>query len=142
MDNIVSITRSGACFILLMLCAYIRVVFIFLCLAMLWASCIVAPPNSDNVTAVCLKLWAVILSLSIPAFLRLSFTIRLILLVVNLPPSFLLLWLVNNGSVSFVLPLALIYSLIGFKLASVSSTKSSLLSLPLPWIYRRASPPC
>ena len=63
------------------------------------------------------------------------------LLVVSLPPLFPSLWLINNGAVGSLFPLALRYSLIGLNVDSVNNTNASLLSLPLPWIYKRASPP-
>ena len=71
-----------------------------LCRANCLASCKVLPPSKDKVTAVCLKLWAVNLLLFSPASFKRSFTIPLIVLVVNRFPLLLLLVLLNNGALS------------------------------------------
>ena len=73
-----------------------------LCRANCLASCKVLPPSKDKVTAVCLKLWAVNRLLLSPASFKRSFTIPLIVLVVNRLPLLLLLVLVNNGALSAV----------------------------------------
>ena len=66
--------------------------------------------------------------------------IRLKLLTVSRSPLFLRLKLINKAASGFFSFLAVIYALIGSSVAGVSIIKSSLLSLPLPCIYKTVCP--